>query len=157
MEHRREVLEVPENADHVKSARVGALLNPIRRLERSSVLDSVSAFLPSLAEAQKDLQARISRGEDVNVESLSDGRYVEMEILKARQDGEEEHWTSDSDPDSPPSSDMNDNDFTSDTDSDSSSSSSSCSSSSSKSSRSSGRRSPPRKKPLIEVLPDPKS
>ncbi|CAB4069203.1 unnamed protein product [Lepeophtheirus salmonis] len=110
---------------------------------------SLSGFLPSLEKAQKDLEARMARRENVNVEDVSRGKYVEMEILKAREEGDEEHWTSDSDPDSPPSSDINDNDFTSDTDSDSSSSTCSSTSSSSASP-------PPRKRPLIQVLPDKK-
>ncbi|XP_040573867.1 uncharacterized protein [Lepeophtheirus salmonis] len=149
MEKRNTFLEVPENADHVKKQRVQTLLDPIRKLERPPILDKVSGFLPSLEKAQKDLEARMARGENVNVEDVSRGKYVEMEILKAREEGDEEHWTSDSDPDSPPSSDINDNDFTSDTDSDSSSSTCSSTSSSSASP-------PPRKRPLIQVLPDKK-
>ncbi|XP_023320036.1 uncharacterized protein C12orf45 homolog [Eurytemora carolleeae] len=123
----------------------------ISNLGRSSVLDQVKSFLPTMATADKDLKTAIKNGlgEKLNVENVQeDEKYIEMDV--AVLDDGDTPWTSDSEADSTPS--QSENDFTSDSDI---SSSSACSSSSCTSSTKSTVRNKSQKRPLVEDISEP--
>jgi len=117
----------------------------------SALLARVRNFLPEMARAESELNARVSAGENVDVEDVcTNGTHIEMNVgLVPEGDG-----TSDSDSDSSQSHEDANNEFTSDSDLDSSSSSSSTSNSSSQSGKIKmpGQGAGPQKRPMIQVL-----
>jgi hypothetical protein len=53
----------------------------IRRVEPSALLSRAMAFLPEMERANQELEERIARGEDVNVENVADDEeHVEIDV-----------------------------------------------------------------------------
>ena len=126
-------------------------------LKASSALEEVKKLLPRLDEAEKELRAKMELGHEVSVEKVdeNDERYVEMNVMKVVQEGDD--WSADSDPDSPESPvrpDHGDGNTT-DSDSDSTISTSSGSASSSDNAEDDqGKKTKKKRKvPLIEEIP----
>jgi len=118
----------------------------------SALLARVRNFLPEMARAETELNARVSAGENVDVEDVTaeSGTHIEMNVgLVAGDDG---GGTSDSESDSSASNEDANNEFTSDSDLDSSSSSSGSSSQSHKIKMPNDGNNSGQKRPLIQVM-----